>query len=178
MAHQLQPDRAHDAEENSSQYYSELLGLIDQEFSELPNIDATQELLLRTPYQNDDHDRFENTPNLSPPRGPVEFPTQNAAEAAYINPRLYHEQIDDQVPSLTSISDPRDPIRVTNVADNAFAPTERQTTVEATYWQQIREFVLSGLIPGPTPQNEERRGRKCLKCRFEKGKVVRSYNAE
>lgn len=44
----LQPDRARDAEENSSQYYLELLGLVDQEFTEFPNIDATQELLLQT----------------------------------------------------------------------------------------------------------------------------------
>lgn len=48
MALQLQPDRAHDAEENSSQYSPWLLGLIDQEFPGLPSIDATQELLLQT----------------------------------------------------------------------------------------------------------------------------------
>ena len=109
----------------------------------------------------------------------MEFPTRHAAEAAYNDLRLFNEQIDGQVPSTTSISDLGGPIKITTVADNAFAPTERQTTAEATHWQQIREIVLSGLIPGPTPHNvQERRGRKCLKCRFEKRKVIRSYNAE
>lgn len=44
----LQPDRVHEAEENSSHYFG-LLGLINQELQELPDIiDFTPELLLQT----------------------------------------------------------------------------------------------------------------------------------
>ncbi|KAL3706438.1 hypothetical protein TMatcc_007449 [Talaromyces marneffei ATCC 18224] len=167
----LQPDRVHEAEENSSHYFG-LLGLINQELQELPDIiDFTPELLLQTPHDNNPND-FVNNPGLPPPGEPVNFLTQLVSDAEFIDPRFLNEQPSNRLPSPES--DPGDPPRVITVAD-AIAFVERGTTVESTYWQQrfeigVPEAILEATHEATRQNKQKKLVRNCLKCRFEKKK--------
>lgn len=121
-----------------------------------------------------------NNPGLPPPGEPVNFLTQLVSDAEFIDPRFLNEQPSNRLPSPES--DPGDPPRVITVAD-AIAFVERGTTVESTYWQQrfeigVPEAILEATHEATRQNKQKKLVRNCLKCRFEKKKVICPYNLE